>query len=346
MGKRRNRTRRRHETEPRLTDIEAIVHEKTAPVLRLVQPKGVDVPGEPDAAGQPDPTIRDIPKSSGCAADGAEATYGNHVVAAADDRIDGLSEPIVTRSFDAADINPIINHPEILPSITVPGIDHLDAAPLLADPRNVLLMAEGGGVLFCQIEPGIYEVHTNFLPEHRGRNAIRSSLAAYRWMFTHSDCMVLHTRVPAFNEAAEKFCGIVGATKEFERKSAWPTKDGAVDLSFWSLRYDDWARDAKCLIESGQDFHAQLNEERRRHGYNPEQAAHPDDECHDRYVGACAEMVYGGQPEKAVALYNRWARFAGYGLITLVSRSPVVIDIGDALLQIGDGTFKAVLCRK
>src|SRR5882724_9813525 len=78
----------------------------------------------------------------------------------------------VVRSFDAADINPILNDPSILPSVTIPGIEVIDAAPIVADPRNVLLMAEGGGILFIADEPAIYEVHTNFLPKFRGRHAI------------------------------------------------------------------------------------------------------------------------------------------------------------------------------
>lgn len=252
----------------------------------------------------------------------------------------------LVRSFSASDINPILNELSVFPLISVPGIETIDASGLLADPRNVLLMAEGGGVLFCQQEPGIYEVHTNFLPEHRGRNAIRASLEAYRWMFTHTDCMVLQTRVPAFNKAAEKFCHLVGATKEFERVAIWPTKDGPVDMSFWSYRYDDWVRKTPALSVSGHNFHRRLNEEFERHGVDPEARKHPDEECHDRFVGVCAETIYGGQPEKAVVLYNRWARFSGYGTITMISRAPVtLIDIGDALIQVENDNFKVIKCQ-
>jgi hypothetical protein len=249
-------------------------------------------------------------------------------------------QPILARTFDPGDVNPILNHPQVLPLITIPGIETIDIAPLITDPRNVFLMAKGGCIGFCIQEPGLYEVHTNFLPEHRGRNAIRASLAAYRWMFTHTDCMGLQTRVPAFNKVAAWFCTFVGATREFERKAVWPTKDGLVDMSFWSLRYEDWVRKTPALNASGHAFHVRLEAERIRHGVqNP---LHADEDCHDRYVGACVEMIYGGQPEKAVVLYNRWAAFAGYGPIRLVARSPLVIDIADALLQAGDGDFKVI----
>lgn len=242
-----------------------------------------------------------------------------------------------------SDINPILNDPSILPSVTVPGLDTIDATGIVSDHRNVLLMADGGGILFIADEPGIYEVHTNFLPKFRGRHAIRVSQEAYRWMFTHTDCMTLQTRVPAFNKAAERFCQIVGATKEFERKAVWPTADGLVDMSFWSLHYETWVRLEDALIEGGKAFHAKLDEEYKRHERPPH--THTDEDCHDRYVGACAETIYGGQPEKAVILYNRWARFSGYAQVNLVSRSPIVIDMGDAVLLAAENNFRIIQCR-
>lgn len=204
-------------------------------------------------------------------------------------------------------------------------------------------MAEGGGIIFIQDEPGIYEVHTNFLKSHRGLHAIKVSLAAYRWMFTHTDCMALQTRVPAFNESALTFCRLVGATKEFERKSVWPTAIGPVDMSSWSLRYEDWVRQTPDLMKSGRTFHDRLAQEFARHAVT--EPHHADEDCHDLHVGACFEMVFGGQPEKAVILYNRWARFAGYGQIALIAKNPLMLNIGDAILQVvGSDNFKVVKC--
>lgn len=237
-----------------------------------------------------------------------------------------------------------MNEPEILEQIAAPGAASLDLTPLLADARNVLLMAQGGGIFFNWHEAGLYEVHTNFLPEYRGKHAFQASLAAYRWMFTRTDCMALLTRVPATNRGARMFCGAVGATREFDRKAIWPTKHGLVDVSFWALRYDDWVRKTPSLSEIGREFHARLDAEFARH--RALRGEHPDDEWHDRHVGACVEMIYGGQPEKGVVLYNRWARFAGYGMIGIAAHNPLLIDIGDALLQVIDGSsFKVLKCR-
>lgn len=251
--------------------------------------------------------------------------------------------PEIRRSFDAADINPILNDPSVLSKVSVPGIDVLDASELIADTRNVLLMAEGGGVLFIADEPGIYEVHTSFLPGHRGRHAIKASLEAYRWMFTHTDCVLLQTKIPAFNKPAMRSAAIVGFVESFDRAKIWPTADGPVDMRFYTIDYASWLKRTSPIVESGKAFHARLDAEYERHGKPPH--SHPDEECHDRNVGACVETIYGGQPEKAVVLYNRWARFAGYGQVSLVSRSPIVIDIGEAVLLVADNDFKVIQCR-
>jgi hypothetical protein len=249
-------------------------------------------------------------------------------------------DPELRRSFDAADINPVLNDPSVLPSITVPGIETLDVTALLADPCNVLLATEGGGIIFAQQEPGIYEAHTMFLPAYRGRYAIRFALSACRWMFTHTDCMVLLTRIPSFNLAATQLARLMGATREFDRKAVWPTAAGPVDMAFWALRYDDWVRKSHTLSESGHEFHEKLKAERDRLGSIEPQ--HADEDCHDRYVGACVETIRGGQPEKAIVLYNRWARFSGYAQISMIARNPLLIDIGDALIQVIGDDFKAI----
>lgn len=249
----------------------------------------------------------------------------------------------VRREFDATAINIILNDPSVFPHVAQAGMEALDVSPILADPGNVLLMAEGGGILFCHDDPGIYEVHTNFLPKFRGRNAIRASLAAYRWMFTHTDCMQLQTRIPSFNKGAALVAKIVGATPWFTRAKAWQTESGPDDLTYYALHYHEWVRRTDELIESGHVFHTNLDQEYERHGKPPH--VHADEDCHDRHVGVCVETIYGGQPEKAVVLYNRWARFAGYEQIAMVSRSPIIINIGEALLLVTDQDFKVIKCR-
>jgi hypothetical protein len=256
---------------------------------------------------------------------------------------------MIRRSFDASDINPILNDPRNFDSIKLPGMNpgDIDATPIVSNPMNALLMAEGGGIIFAMSEPGIYDVHTAFLkPERKDKGGphIRNvCLEAYRWMFLSTDAMVLQTRMPAFNRAAIVFAPLVGWRFEFERKAVWALDEGAADMSYFSMRYEDWARKDENLVAAGRVFHARLDAEFERHKAPHDQ--HPDDEAHDRYVGACMAMVLAGQPEKAVVLYNRWARFAGYEPITMISRSPLLIDIKIALLMVENDNFKVIQCR-
>lgn len=249
----------------------------------------------------------------------------------------------VWRSFDANDINPILNHPDVFPAISVPGHDKYDVTPLVANPLNVLMMSEGGGILFAKQEPHIYEVHTNFLPQFRGRHALRASLSAYRWIFCHTDCETILTRIPAFNRAADLWARKAGFRFMFQRDKAWPTKDGGVDLKFYALRIHDWIWSTPSLAESGVRFHRRLDEERKR--FNLTDEGHADDHSHDIAVGACAEMIFGGEPEKGAYLFNSYAAFAGYGTIGIVSRNPLLIDIGNAVLQIENETFKVLIFK-
>lgn len=256
----------------------------------------------------------------------------------------------VRRSLDAAEINPVLNDPSVFPYVSTLGIERLDVSDFVADQRNVLLMGEGGGILALWQEPGIYEIHTAFLTDESSRETradsyvLNFSLAAYRWMFAHTDCLYLLTRIPAHNRAALWIAPHAGWVKEFERKAAWATIAGElVDVAYYALRYDDWVRKTLDLMRVGREFHQMLAVELAREGKAEE--GHADEDCHDLHVGACIEMVIGGQVEKAVAFYNRWARFAGYGLIQLVSREPILIDVGTALVTIKNGALKVVMVR-
>ena len=352
MGKNRNRQRRedrrRRQLEERGLLPPQTVYENSPPVLRLVRPEDERVSAEPIAPGLPDPPVDRVRQGNGLDGAGGEEKSAPDVVATP---VPGpapevvASPVIVRRSFDATDINPIINHPSVFPFVTIPGIDYIDVSPVLADERNILLMGDGGGILFIWCEPGVYEIHTNFLKPERGAHGkgpyIQNfCLAAYRWMFTRTDCLILLTKIPAFNRAANIFAPLLGWVKEFDRQRVWPTKEGLCDLSYWSLPYNVWMRKTPDLMQAGRKFHERLTEEFLRHGIEEEQ--HPHEDCHDLYVGACAETMLSGQVEKAIALYNAWARFAGYGQIDLVSHSPMLIDIGNALLQLTGHTFKVV----
>jgi hypothetical protein len=251
----------------------------------------------------------------------------------------------VEREFTAERINPILNDPSVLPWVAMPGQTDLDLTALVSDKHNVLLMAkEGGGFFFHHLEAGVYEVHSFFLPLARGGTAIKAWYDAMEWMFLRTNCMELLTKVPIDNHAADKFAQRVGAILEFEREKAWPTKDGLIPVKYYAFRYPEWVRSAQGLEERGHWFHLRLEAEKVRMG-SPS-PVHDDDPAHDRHAGACVGMIFGGQVDKAIILYNRYAIFAGYGLIALRQREPLVVDIGEALLEIRKGeTFEVISVR-
>ncbi|MCJ2039549.1 hypothetical protein MKK55_11440 [Methylobacterium sp. J-059] len=252
--------------------------------------------------------------------------------------------PSLVRELDATRINAVLNHPAVRPHVTLPGQDDLDLSDFVADPANVLLMTEdgSGGIAFHQHEPGIFECHTSFLPEARGRVALAAVRSMIMHMFVATDCMELLTRCPAGNRPAEALARAVGGVLDFERPAAWPTPRGPVAVKHFALRYHDWVKTADELPEIGAWFHDRLEAENARLGVPDE--IHEDDPAHDRHVGAAVAMFLCNQPGKAVHLYNRWARFSGYGLINVASVDPLIIDIGSHVLRVHPGNFEVIPC--
>jgi hypothetical protein len=335
------------------SDVMEAVHASASPILRLVRSEGVSIPVEPASPGCAGENFSPVPEEKRPDGIPRQEKSDSVVVAASADRpaerpvlVDAIPSSLIRRSFDADEINPILNDPSVFKYAAYEGMTAFDLSPLLADKRNILLMADHGGIVFHWQALGVYQVHTNFLKVPRGYSGpgtyvLNACRAAYRWMFTHTDCITLLTMIPAHNRAAAMFAPMAGWIKEFERKGVWPSiEDGAVDMTFLALRYDDWVRKTPELMLSGLAFHDQLEHEFERH--RAQDKKHPDEDCHDLHVGACFEMIRGGQLDKAVILYNRWAQFAGYGQIEIVSHNPAVLNIGTALIQIYGDTFKVV----
>jgi hypothetical protein len=205
-----------------------------------------------------------------------------------------------------------------------------DLLPFLADERNVALGTFSGdepmgALLFAQIEPGVYEVHTMARAAVRGRAYVAATREALRVMFLHGDAMELYTRVPSENKAALGLARLVGGKREFTRGDGTPV---------YVLRWADWlwGSGGTALAARGEWFHQRLEAQFAAQGReHVAHAPHPD---HDRMVGATCEMILAGNVVKALVLYNRWAALAGYAPVSVVVSGPLVLDIGDALVQV------------
>lgn len=241
------------------------------------------------------------------------------------------------RETSAERINAIVNHPSVYPFVRGHAIDPLDVSSLTNDPANVLLVGEHGGLLFHQVAANLYEAHTSVLPAGRGAWAIMFAHAALHWMFSRTLAMEIFTRVPQGNKGALGLVRAIHGRFEFERQNGWIMDFDPVPAGIYTRSVADWMRNAPGLAERGAWFHDRLEAEYARHGR--QEPPHDDDTVHDRYVGAATEMILGGQPDKGVLFYNRWALMAGYQPVQIIARSPLTIDIKDAFLIVRDDDF-------
>jgi len=244
---------------------------------------------------------------------------------------------VIRRTFDPSFLNTVINHPEVRPFMA-PGTEPLDVTTGVSSPANFALVTEGGGFILHCHEPGIYEVHSQFLPEYRGGHAAKAMRAGFDYMFTRTDATRIVTQVPDNNPAARGFARLARFRPMFRREAGLmgPTE-------YMGLSVEEWAQDNRSLEADGEWFHGKLEEAKKRAG--SELAVHGHDPAHERAVGASVRMIKAGNAAKGVAFYNRWARLAGYAPITLISAQPVVIDVVDAVVGLADNDMEILLCR-
>lgn len=227
---------------------------------------------------------------------------------------------------DKAFIQSIINDPLLTTWTAFDGATGCDAAYFLTIP-SFAVVGEEGVFLAQNIGRGRYVVHTNLLPECRGAAALRAARDALRIAFLQTDCTELVSMVPANLPQALWFATAMGMKKAFTRKAMWPAAGMFFDMTFVEMSIDDWIRTGACA-EKGKWFHDRLD--RRTHGEDP---------IHDAYVGAAVEMVLAGRVHKGVLAYNRWAAFALYEQIKVLSNTPLRIDIRDCVLRVEEGDF-------
>lgn len=245
---------------------------------------------------------------------------------------------MITRTADAAFVNELANHPAIRPFIGG-GLEPLDLTAVCQNPANVILVVEGAGAWLLQmLMPGVYELHTMFLPEARGRAYFAAAKEALAYMFSRTDALEIITKCPDDNGGARMASAVIGFRERFRREGAWETGPG---ISYQVFSIDDWfVRDRGCLAE-GRAFHTALEAAKLAQGCTL--AVHPEDDAHDRAVGAACLMIKGGQAAKAVGFYARWAIFAGYQPFQALSNT--VFDVVDALVEVRNGQIAGFICR-
>ena len=116
----------------------------------------------------------------------------------------------VTLSRDKEFLNRVVNDPSVFPYVSLGTIGPLDVSPLIDDERNLFFANEFGGFLLVNKDDGVYDVHTQFLPDGRGLIAAVAALEVREYMFTETDCVAIMTFCPLNNKAAERFAVAAG----------------------------------------------------------------------------------------------------------------------------------------
>lgn len=237
------------------------------------------------------------------------------------------------RTLDGAFFNEIANHPDVRPWIG--GAGEVDLRRVVANPENVAMRYLGGGLIFERLADGLYEAHSMFLPERRGRYAVVCMRHALQYLFTATDCLEILTRVPDGNKAADGFARLAGG-RELYRLEHDPKMGGAA-VSVRSLTLDAWRAASPDCLAAGEEFHDILERAGEHDG-------HPEEPAHDRAVGSAVLMIRAGNYAKAVWSYNRWAVMAGYQPVELASHAPVIISMGKAFVAMLDGRIEVMKC--
>ena len=245
----------------------------------------------------------------------------------------------IGRERHANRINKVVNDQAVFDWVRGNHPGPLDLTPVIANPANILLMGQYGGILFMHLQPGLYEAHTQVLPEGRGKWTVGMTRAALHWMFTRSDCFEVLSRCPQGNIAARALIKRVGGELEFTNQRGWVKNDVVIPADIYSWTIQAWTRTAPGLEERGEWLQHAVAREYKR--LNKAAIQYVDDKVFNRYSGMAAEMFMNKQAAKAVLLYNRWAKVAGYDNIDLMcAENPTAVRTQDAILMVReDGEF-------
>lgn len=247
----------------------------------------------------------------------------------------------LARTMDATFLNLVANHQDVRDWLG--GDGPLDLTALIADPENLAATTGAGGFVAVAHGGARYEIHSLFLPEGRGRDAIAAMRHGLAYLFTSSDAVELVTKVPAENKAAAALAKLAGFQVLFT--SAIPWRHGAVaPVDFMSLTLDQWVARSTTLAPLGTWLHARMEDTKKAFGSTL--GAHSDDDdMHDRMAGLAMLMVRAGLPKKAEWIYNRWAAWTGFPPIRVVRESPTVIDLGGIVIEARSQDVEVLSCR-
>lgn len=237
------------------------------------------------------------------------------------------------RTLDATLLNQVANMEGVREWLG--GDGPIDLTNSLLDTGNYAFTNIYGGFIGHRIFGGRYECHTMFSPNRHGvRDIVALMKYAQQFMFVNTDCDELVTKVNLKHKGQAWLSKHGGFQEQF-------IKEG---YSHQSLPLDRWAATCSTAREEGGRFHKLLEAAKKANGFSL--AAHPDDPQHDAMVGAALLMAKAGNGPKGANVYNRWATFAGYKPVVLLSEQPPVVDFHDAVAGLNSkNELEILLCR-
>lgn len=237
-------------------------------------------------------------------------------------------------TYDDADlIQSICSDPEVRRWVDPFGKVPFDVSRWLT-PTNMVVLVDHGCFLSNWLGDTTFGVHTNILPEGRGKRALVSARAALTLAFLRSNAESFLTSVPENNRAAAWFTRAMGFQFSYSQPKRWVARDGNWDIDHFRLDIDTWILQGH-VVSLGQAFHLEL--EAVGH------TSHAPDFVHDCYVGALCGMVAVGKWEKGLKIYNRWARSAGFVPLVVTSKNPLTLDARDFLVSVVDGKMNLTM---
>lgn len=242
------------------------------------------------------------------------------------------------RTMDATFLNLVANDGAVRPHLGSIGAP-IDLTEAIANPDNIAFVGRSGGFFVEKRDAfGLYEGHSMFLPGDTAERPVQVLEALLQYLFIETDCVELLTKIPFCNKAAMGLGRSAGFRTMFEREAAWDVPGGGkCAVAFSSLPFIRWVAMTLTIEQYGEWFHDRLE-------HLAGIKKHTEEPLHNRMVGAAVLMFRAKNSLKAMALYNRWASFAGYAPIRVISEHPLVIDVGDAIVQIRGDNMEVLRC--
>lgn len=241
---------------------------------------------------------------------------------------------MICRTFDATFLNAVANHPDVLPFLGPAPEGDLDLGPLIHNPANIAIEAEGGGWVLQPLLPGAYELHTLFLPEARGRNYFVQAREALRLVFTSSDALEILTKCPDDNPGAHMAASLMGFRERARREMVWPEDTPICGVSYQAFTLDDWLARDRAIAGLGRGLWAALHPPAG-------EGLRVTDEALCRLTGAMIAMIRGGQTGKGIGTFNRAAPFLGYSPV--VALRDDVVDIAGVIVRVEPDGFGVMI---